>query len=86
MCVELPYHRFTVGGSEVIGFKVADDGAVSDFRGTLRNHYKSLAHASAAARRKYRDSTITITECVPRKTRYKVDFDKLMAIAELDQD
>lgn len=78
----MPYHYFTIGGCRVDGFKVAPDGAVEDFTGTLRNSYNSLARASSAARRKYGDSTITITTIRPQKKRYKVDLEKILDIAE----
>lgn len=78
----MPYHYFTQGGCKVYGFSVKPDGTVVDFSGTLRNFYNDLARASAAARRKYNDSTITITEVTDCKTRYRVDIDALMKIAE----
>lgn len=76
------YHKFTLGGCEVIGFRVEPDGAVADFIGTLRNSYDDLSRASAAARRKYGDSSITITETRSKKKRYRVELEKLLAIAE----
>lgn len=78
----MPYHYFTQGGCRVYGFRVEPDGTVVDFSGTLRNFYNDLVRASAAARRKYNDSTITITEVKDEKTRYRVDLDALLAIAE----
>lgn len=77
----MPVHRFTIGGSTVEGFRVTPEGAVRDFRGTLRNFYNDLASASLAARRKYRDSTITITSIKREKHRYEVELDDLMKIA-----
>lgn len=76
------YHKFTLGGCEVWGFRVEPNGAVVDFVGTLRNSYDDLKRASAAARRKYGDSTITITETRARKKRYRVELEKLLEIAE----
>lgn len=76
------YHKFTLGGCEVKGFRVEPDGAVVDFTGTLRNSYDDLKRASAAARRKYGDSTITITETRARKKRYRVELEKLLELAE----
>ena len=78
----MPYHTFTIGGSEVSGFRVTDIGDVEDFHGSLRKTYESLRHASAAARRKYQDSSITVTECIPKKTRYRVRIEDLLKIAE----
>lgn len=79
----MPYHVFTLGGSQVSGFRVEPSGAVVDFAGTLRNRYNGdLARASAAARRKYHDQTITITECDEHKQRYRCPLDALMQISE----
>ena len=77
----MPMHTFTLGGSAIKGFSVASDGTVHDFTGTLNRCYTSLARASAAARRKYRDSSITITEIERHKRKFKVDLDKLLEIA-----
>lgn len=77
----MPMHTFTIGGSAIKGFCVKPDGSVQDFEGTLNRCYTSLARASAAARRKYKDSTITITEITRQKTRYQVDLDKLLEIS-----
>lgn len=77
----MPYHTFTLGGSTVRGTRVMPDGSVVDFSGTLRNRYNDYAKASAAARRKYRDPTIQITECIVEKKRYKVDLVQLLEIA-----
>lgn len=74
-------HRFTVGGSKVTGFVVKADGSVEDFEGTLQRFYSNLNRASLAARRKYKDPSITITSCVPDKKHYEVDLDELMKIA-----
>lgn len=76
------YHKFTIGGCEVTGFRVEPDGAVADFTGTLRNSYTDIKRASAAARRKYGDSTITVTNTRTLKKRYRVPLDQLMQIAE----
>ena len=78
----MPYHYFTIGGCRVDGFKVAPDGSVADFSGTLRNSYKSIARASSAARRKYGDTTITVTNIEPQKKRYRVSLAMLLDIAE----
>lgn len=78
----MPFHYFTQGGCTVHGFRVTSNGEVKEFTGTLRNHYTDLARASAAARRKYRDSTITITSTRDAKTRYRVAIDKLLEISE----
>lgn len=77
----MPEHKFTIGGSVVRGTRVAPDGAVMDFEGTLRNWYMDYAKASIAARRKYQDSTIQITDIVAEKHRYTVPIDKLLEIA-----
>lgn len=77
----MPDHKFTLGGSVVRGTRVASNGAVIDFEGNLRNWYKDYAKASIAARRKYQDSTIQITEIVAEKHRYTVPVDKLLEIA-----
>lgn len=81
----MAYHTFTLGGSIVEGFCVEPDGTVKDFSGTLRNTYNDLKRASMAARRKYQDQTITITSCTSNKTKYRVDLDDLMQIAEIDE-
>lgn len=78
----MPWHYFTIGGSTVYGFRVEPDGAVVDFKGSLRNFYSDLNRASMAARRKYADNSITITETVSEKKRYRVDMDDLLSIAE----
>lgn len=78
----MAYHLFTLGGTRVKGYRVDDEGEVHDFCGNLRNHYRSLVTASQAARRKYRDPTVTVTSMEQRKERYRVDLDKLMSIAE----
>lgn len=78
----MEYRTFTIGGCRVEGFRVEPDGAVADFTGTLRNNYKDLARASAAARRKYKDSSITICETVPQIKRYRVKLDELLKISE----
>lgn len=75
-------HKFTLGGSVVKGFRVNDNGAVLDWEGTLRNTYRSLSRASIAARRKYGDQSITVTECETSKRSYEVDLDELMKIAK----
>lgn len=77
----MPYHTFTLGGSTVKGTRVTPEGAVVDFEGTLRNWYTDLAKASTAARRKYQDTTIQISEVVSEKHRYTVPLDKLLEIA-----
>lgn len=77
----MPEHVFTIGGSIVRGTRVTPEGAVLDFEGTLRNRYDNLAKASNAARRKYHDTTIQITETVVEKHRYSVPLDKLLEIA-----
>lgn len=77
----MPQHTFTIGGSVVRGTRVEPSGAVVDFEGTLRNWYRDYAKASAAARRKYHDATIQITEIVAEKHRYTVPIDKLLEIA-----
>lgn len=78
----MPSHFFTLGGTRVSGFRVKRDGTVVDFEGTIRNRYSDLKRASAAARRKYGDSSITIIKAVPEKTRYRVDLNALLQIAE----
>ena len=78
----MAFHKFTLGGSRVKGFRVDGDGSVIDFEGTLRNFYNDLTRASLAARRKYKDQTITITECAKDKHSYQVPMEKLMEIAE----
>lgn len=78
----MAFHKFTLGGSHIKGFRVGPDGSVEDFDGTLRNFYKDLVRASIAARRKYKDQTITVTECKADKHRYQVDVDSLLEIAE----
>lgn len=77
----MPEHKFTIGGSIVRGTRVLRDGAVVDFEGTLRNWYTDYAKASIAARRKYQDSTIQITEIVAEKHRYTVPVEELLKIA-----
>lgn len=78
----MPYHKFTLGGCIIWGKRLASDGVLEDFEGTLRNHYTSLDRASLAARRKYRDPSIVITSMRDERTRYRVDLDKLLAISE----
>lgn len=77
----MPYHMFTLGGCKVEGVRV-EGGETVPFSGTLRNHYTDLGRASLAARRKYRDQSITVTSVKDAKTRYRVDLDQLLAIAE----
>lgn len=78
----MAYHLFTLGGTHLEGYRVDEDGTVRDFAGNLRNHYQNIVTASQAARRKYRDPTITVTSMKQRKERYRVDLDKLLTIAE----
>lgn len=77
----MPVHKFTLGGSVVRGTRVTPEGAVVAFEGTLRNWYTDYAKAASAARRKYQDSTIQITEVEAEKHRYQVDLDSLLSIA-----
>lgn len=77
----MTYRRFTVSGSVVRGFRVSPEGEVSDFSGYLSRKYASLARATAAARRKYHDSSISIVEIEPKLHHFKVDEDQLMAIS-----
>lgn len=74
-------HTFTIGGSKVRGFRVVG-GELRPFEGTLHAHYKNIERAATAARRKYDDSSITLTECIAEKHRYQVPMDELMKIAE----
>jgi len=78
----MPVHKFTIGGSIVEGYRVTPDGAVVDFRGTVRNTFSTLERATAAARRKYRDSSINVLSVKREVHHYKVDLDALMQIAE----
>lgn len=78
----MAYHKFTLGGCSVEGFRVDSGGNAIPFSGSLRNHYKDLARASCAARRKYKDPTITLTKIVDGRTRYRVDLEALLAISE----
>lgn len=79
----MPVHKFTIGGSIVEGYRVTPDGAVVDFRGTVRNtSFASLERATAAARRKYRDNSINVISVKREIHHYKVELDALMAIAE----
>lgn len=78
------YHKFTIGGSVIKGTRIADDGAVKEFNGSLRNFYSGAdryAKASLAARRKYKDNTITINSVKSEKHQYRVDLDDLLKIA-----
>lgn len=80
----MPKHYFTIGGSVVKGTCIKPDGSVADFGGTLRNAYvgdNKYSKASVAARRKYADQTIAITEISAEKHRYFVDVDELLKIA-----
>lgn len=77
----MPKHKFTLGGSVVEGYRVTPEGAVVDFRGTIRNTYESLERATAAARRKYRDSSINVLSVSREIHHYEVEIDKLLAIA-----
>ena len=79
----MAWHQFTLGGSQVKGVKVLPDGATEPFEGTLRQFYSDVGRASQAARRKYKDQTITITELSAEKKKYRVDEEKLLEIAEL---
>lgn len=78
----MPWHTFTLGGSVVEGYRVTPEGAVVDFRGTVRNTYDNLERATAAARRKYRDSSINVLKVSRDIQRYRVDLEQLLQIAE----
>lgn len=77
----MPKHKFTIGGSTVEGYRVTPDGAVVDFRGTVRNAYDSLERATAAARRKYRDQSINVLSMKHEIHHYEVDLEQLLAIS-----
>lgn len=78
----MAYHQFTLGGTQIKGFKVLPNGDTTPFEGTLRQFYSDVGRASQAARRKYRDQTITVTEMSAEKKKYRVDEEKLLEIAE----
>lgn len=75
-------HRFTVGGSRVVGFRVNPDGSVADFEGHIQRFFTDLNRATNAARRKYNDNSISITEVIPEKQRYEVPLDELLKISK----
>lgn len=66
--------------SIVTGFTVHPDGAVADFEGTLKGSYSSLKRASAAARRKYKDSSISITSIKIDKRKFRISDEDLEKI------
>lgn len=78
----MAWHRFTLGGSQIKGFRVLSDGVTEPFEGTLRHFYSDVGRASQAARRKYHDQTITVTEIRVEKKKYRVDEERLLEIAE----
>ena len=78
----MAWHNFTLGGTQVKGFRVLPTGDTQPFEGTLRAYYSDVGRASQAARRKYQDQTITVTELDARKKKYRVDEEKLLEIAE----
>lgn len=70
-----------LGQTTIKGFSVDDSGGVHDFNGTLKRRYSSLNRASQAARRKYGDPSITVTEIETTVNKYKVNLSELMKIA-----
>lgn len=68
--------------SKCSGFRVDPDGNVSDFDCVLDGNLRSLRRASAVARRKYHDSSITITNVETAVDNVKVDIDELKEIAK----
>lgn len=73
--------KFTLKKTIAKGFSVSPDGTVNDFVGTLGRGYYNLKRASGAIRRKYKDSSITITELNVESHTYEVDDEKLFEIA-----
>lgn len=70
-----------VNMSTCTGFKVSPDGEVTDFKGTVNRAFSDLRRANAAIRRKYKDSSITITNIEVEKHHYSVPFDQFIDIA-----
>lgn len=64
------------------GFSVSSDGTVNDFEGKINRSCASIERACTAARKIYKDSTITITELRVEKHKFAVDDVELMKIAE----
>lgn len=72
---------FNLGQTTIKGFRVDADGSVQDFEGTLKRRYSSLNRASQAARRKYGDPSITVTQIEVTTNKYTVNLSDLMKIA-----
>lgn len=73
---------FTRNVTKCKGFKVTDNGEVQDFEGDITNcGYMSLSRASIAARKYYKDPTITVTEVSIERHKYMYDDAELMKIA-----
>lgn len=62
----------TVGGSHIVGTCFDDAGNVHDFEGDLGRHYTNLKRATAAARRKYADSSISVLRIENHRERYRI--------------
>ena len=78
------YITINLGRTRIKGFFVDESGALHDFEGSLARTYTSLSRASTAARRKYGNNTITVTECTVEKRKLKVPLSKLNQIAIKD--
>lgn len=76
------YITVNLGQTSIKGYFVDESGELHDFMGTLKRTYNSLSRASTAARRKYANNTITVTECKVERHRYRVPVSGLMEIAE----
>lgn len=75
-------YKWSRRSHEVFGFRVDDDGVVHDFAGQIRRKHATLAGYSTAARRKYHDESITITEANEFHEHYKCELKELLSISE----
>lgn len=75
-------HKFKRTYTHCEGFRVTEGGEVRDFEFDTPKRLTSLTRASALARRKFGDASITIVALNPVSKSYVVDIDKLMEIAE----
>ena len=73
--------KVTDTGVRLYGTRNDEQGRQSDFVGTLTRKYTNLIRASTAARRKYKDPTISVLRVEPYSVTYEVPVDRLSEIA-----
>lgn len=72
----------TIGGAHVTGTRFDDEGNVLSFEGDLNRCYTNLKRATVAARRKYKDSTISVLKVENTRQRYRINEDTIRQYGE----